>query len=209
MMFRNTTTLDGGRILDTFLEAAHPFPTDALDIRIRYSRGADFSGTCFYEHDRLTVNVGRHLKYPYCMDTYIARSVTTRLSWHKPIYSIELADAYQLALFVLLHEYYHWLVKRAGRNTRQKESMCDRYATRFLIDRFNLTVRDADHQPVSRNEWDFQDVYAFVAAAQTRTPAHKPARAARTTMPIAPASRANEQLLLFDIEKAQSAKSRP
>ncbi len=186
MIFKNTTSLDGGRLLSMFHDAVRPFPTDDLDVRIRYSRSSDFSGTCYYETQRLHVNLGRHLTYPYIMDTYIARAVTTRSAWTKPLYSIELADGYQVVLFVLLHEYFHWLVKRAGRNTRRKESMCDRYAARILAERHGATVRDPDGLRVDRRVWDFQDLTRFVAAAlltpsPPRSTAPPPlARAART-----------------------------
>ena len=165
MDFRNATDLDDATLLRMFRDAKGRWPTDGLDIRIRYSRGSDFSGTCYYETSRLYVNLGRHLVYPYLMDTCIARAFCSAKSWFKPLYSIELTDAYQVVLFVLLHEYYHWLIKRAGRNTRSKESMCDRFAARVLMDQYGARVRDSNAQPVSRRIWDFQDLDRFVARA--------------------------------------------
>ena len=68
------------------------------------------------------------------------------------------ADPYQVVLFVYLHECFHLLVKRARRNTRQKESMCDRYAARYLVDRFGAVVRDEKGRLVPRDVWEFQDL---------------------------------------------------
>ncbi|NOS99772.1 MAG: hypothetical protein HOP29_04005 [Phycisphaerales bacterium] len=165
MIFQNRTTLNTERLQDMFLTAIGGWPVDGLDIRIRYSRGADFSGTCFYERSRLHVNLGGHLRYPYRMRTYVARASTSRSTWWKPLYTIELADGYQVVTFVLLHEYYHWLVRRAERNTRRKEAMCDRFATRALVDHFGAAVRCPKGRPVPRGEWDFQDLDRFVARA--------------------------------------------
>lgn len=196
MTFRNNTALDGGRLLRMFLDAVGPRPVDELDLRVRYSRRSDFSGSCHYATNRIHVNLGRHLRFPYRLETYIARTVSLAHAWRKPLYSIELSDAYQLALFLLLHEYYHWLVKRAGRNTRQKESMCDRFAVRELVDRYGTAVRDSDGRPADRSLWDFQALDGFVAAAFTR-PAPPPPNV------CAPAARSDEprceagQYLLF------------
>ncbi|MFQ5489828.1 MAG: hypothetical protein ACE5GE_03820 [Phycisphaerae bacterium] len=149
---------------------------DGLRVFVRYSRGAEFSGTCVYKNPRIYVNLGRHLQYPYVMDTYLARAQSDARTWWKPSLSIELADAYQLVLFVFLHECYHLLVKRARRNTRQKESMCDRFAARHLVDRYAAPVRDAFGQQPPRAEWDFQHLDAFVAAAARRS--HAPLQSA-------------------------------
>ncbi len=73
-----------------------------------------------------------------------------------------------MVLFVFLHELYHFLVKRARRNPRQKESMCDRFAARYLVERFGATVRDSSGRIVPREAWDFQDLERFVAAARDR-----------------------------------------
>ena len=170
MKFSNTTHLDGQALQCRFTSAVHPWPTDGLDIRIRYSRGSDFSGSCYYATNRLFVNLGRQLTFPYVMETYLARAVSSTTAWWKPRYTIELADAEQLVLFVLLHEYYHWLIKQSGRNPRRKESMCDRYAARVLVDRYQATIRDSSRADVSRREWDFQDLRRFVAPALFRKP---------------------------------------
>jgi len=96
-----------------------------ITVRVRYSRGADFSGTCFYADRRVFINLGKHLRYPYKMNTNVAKAQRSGYIWRRPMYTMELRDAYQLALFIFMHELYHLLVKRAGRNTRQKEAMCD------------------------------------------------------------------------------------
>jgi hypothetical protein len=170
MLFRNTTILSRQRLMTMFLDAAKPFPTVGLSIAVRYSRGADFSGTCYYATDRLYVNLGRHLSYPYTMSTHVARTVSSNNSWWKPLYTIELTDAYQLVLFVLMHEYYHWLIKRAHRNTRQKESMCDRFAARTLVDQHGAIIRTPQGTLADRSHWDFQDLNGFVAAAASVRP---------------------------------------
>jgi len=137
----------------------------ALTVVVRPSRGADFSGTCHYARKRIYVNVGQHVVYPYRAPTRLARARSNRTHWWKPVYTLELADAYQLVLFVFLHELYHWLVKVARRNVRQKESMCDRFAARALVETYGAVVRDPCGRRVPREEWDFQDLDGFVAEA--------------------------------------------
>ena len=176
------------------LEAMRPWRIGRLVVRVRYSRGADYSGTCYYGEGRIFVNLGRHLKFPYRMNTHVARAVTGRNGWWKPIYTAELADAYQVVLIVFLHECFHWLVKRARRNPRQKESMCDRFATRLLVDRYGATVCDPDGRPVPRDSWDFQDVEGFISPLRRKSAA-VPLRAA--TVPPPPPRQ--QQLLLFDV----------
>jgi hypothetical protein len=165
MDFGNTTDLDGARLERLFLRHTWPYRHARLTVRVRYSRRADFSGTCFYRDARIFVNLGRHLGYPYRFGTHIARSQSNRTHWWRETHRLVIADAYQLALFVYLHELYHYLVKAAGRNPRRKEAMCDRFAVRVLVDQYAARVQDASDQPVPRESWDFQDVHAFVAAA--------------------------------------------
>ena len=62
--FGNTTDLSDVRLLTLCQEAAVPWSLGCITLRVRYSRGADFSGTCFYADRRLYVNLGRHLVYP-------------------------------------------------------------------------------------------------------------------------------------------------
>lgn len=197
MIFKNSTALNEPALAGMFLDVVHNWPTKGLEIRVRYSRGSDFSGTCCYSTNRIYVNIGKHLRYPYLMDTYLARAVTSRAAWWKPLYSIELADGCQVVLFVLLHEYYHWLIKRARRNTRQKESMCDRFAARALVDLHGAVIRDSQGKSVAREVWDFQDLDRFVAPALTRRAPRRRPEPAAAKQPIPPAP--SGQLLLFSM----------
>jgi len=191
--FHNSTALDDPRLMRLCEEGVAGWSVGTITLRVRYSRGADFSGTCYYTDRRIHVNLGRHLVYPYRMQTSIARAKTIGRRWYKPLYSLELADAYHVVLFVFLHELYHLLVKRAKRNTRQKESMCDRFATRYLIDRFQVRVRGTGGEAVPREAWDFQDIEGFVAAARDRrVPRPRPVPKIE-----APCRKVHEQLLLF------------
>ena len=132
MDFANSTNLDSARLERLCVRHTWPYRHDKLTVRVRYSRGADFSGTCYYSHARLFINLGRRNKYPYLLGTNIARSRSNRTHWWRETYRLTIADAYQLALFVFLHELYHYLVKAAGRCPRRKEAMCDRFATRVI-----------------------------------------------------------------------------
>lgn len=169
MDFQNATTLDDDRLHQLFLRHTRPYRHDNLRVRVRYSRGADFSGTCFYKDGRIFINLGRHLRFPYALGTHLAKASSNRTHWWRETYEIRVSDAYQLALFIYRHELYHYLVKVAGRNPRRKESMCDRFAARALVDGFGCPVRDPRGQPVARNAWDFKDLDAFVAAAPRET----------------------------------------
>ena len=166
--FHNTTALDDGVLLGMFDDGLSGWSVDTITLRVRYSRSADFSGTCFYADRRIHVNLGRHVGYPYLMKTHLARTRTIGRRWYKPLYTLELHDAYELALFIFMHEFYHLLVKTARRNTRQKESMCDRFAARHLVERFGRAVRDPAGRSVPREAWDFQDLDGFVAPADTK-----------------------------------------
>jgi hypothetical protein len=166
--FSNRTSLDNRRLRALIEEGVAGWNTGALRVRIRYSRGADFSGSCYYTTQRIFLNVGKHLKYPYRLRTHLARARVTGRQWFKPRYAIELADGYQLVAFLFMHELYHLLVRRAGRNTRQKESMCDRFAARFVVDRFPVSVCDPEGLLVPRQVWDFQDLDGFVCMTRIR-----------------------------------------
>jgi hypothetical protein len=201
MKFSNTTHLDPSKLQRMFLSAVGAWPHEELDLRIRYSRGAEFSGTCSYDLARIHVNLGRRNRYPYQIQAAIARSQSDSRHWWRKLYTVELADAYQLVLFVLMHEFYHWLVRKARRNVRQKEARCDRFATRTLVDGYGALVRDSRGVAVPRSAWDFQDLNGFVAAALR---VRGPRRAARMAS-IRPASPSpapltifGQQLLLFD-----------
>lgn len=165
MNFRNTTDLDDHRLYEMFLRHTAPYKHDRLHVWVRFSRGADFSGTCYYRTSRLFINIGRDNRYPYALATHVARSQSNRTHWWRELFRLQLADAYQLALFIYLHELYHFLVKAAGRNTRRKESMCDRFATRVLVDQYGCKLCNTQGDPVPRETWDIRDPDLFVASA--------------------------------------------
>ncbi len=196
MDFKNATSLDSTLLSRTFQAAVAGWPTDRLIVRVRWSRGADFSGTCVYDTHRVYINLGRHLRYPYRMQTYCARSRKAFGSYYQPASSLELCDGYQVCLFIFAHEYYHWLIKQAGRNTGQKESMCDRFAARVLVGQYDCRLLDKHGRLLPRAAWDFQDLEGFVAAA--RKPVGVPAgpainRAAREALAL----HEGRQFLLF------------
>ncbi len=197
--FENSTHLDTERLRSQCLSAVDGWRLDGVTVRVRYSRGADFSGSCYYATGRIFVNLGRHLSYPYEMGTSLARAQTQGRRWWKPIYTISLASGYEVVLFVFLHECFHLLVKRARRNVRRKESMCDRFAARLLVDRFGAVVRDGRGHAVPRADWDFQDLDGFIAATQTAHRGRPRAiRAARGVCPTTPrAADHADQLWLF------------
>lgn len=165
MNFRNTTDLDDQRLYELFLRHTTPYKHDRLHVWVRFSRGADFSGACYYRTSRLFINIGRHNRYPYALATHVARSQSNRTHWWRELYRLHLADAYQLALFIYLHELYHFLVKAAGRNVRRKEAMCDRFATRVLVDHYGSVLCNTQGQPATREAWDIRDPHSFVAGA--------------------------------------------
>lgn len=173
--FRNSTTLDGERLHRMFLRHTAPYRHDTLEVAVRYSRGADFSGTCQYRDARIFVNLGRHVRFPYELSTNIAKARSNGTHWWRETYRVQVADAYQLALFVYLHELYHHLVKLAGRSPRRKEARCDRFAIRILVDEYGSRVCDSRGQAVPREQWDFQDLDALVAKAR-RAPGRRPAQ---------------------------------
>lgn len=165
MDFENATDLDSVRLERLFVRHTAPYRHDRLRVRVRYSRGTDFSGTCYYGDHRIFVNLGRDNRYPYRLGTHVAKSQSNATHWWRETYRLVILDAYQLALFVYLHELYHYLVKQARRNPRRKEAMCDRFAARVLVDEYGGRMLDAHGRAVVRDDWDFQDVHAFVAAA--------------------------------------------
>jgi hypothetical protein len=191
--FKNSTALSDVRLLSLFRETLDGWLVGKVTIRVRYSRSADFSGTCVYRTRRIYINLGRHLEYPFAMRTNLAKVRTRATGWTRPVYTLELSNGYEVVLFVFLHELYHLLVKRARRNTRQKESMCDRFAARHLVDRFGAAVRTESGKLVPRGAWDFQDLEGFVAAARSQPSVKR--RAARRPVEAPPVS--SGQLLLF------------
>jgi hypothetical protein len=165
MDFGNATDLDGARLQRLYVRHARPYRHEGLVVRVRYSRGADFSGTCYYTRARIFVNLGRGNVYPYLLGTQVARSQSNRTHWWREVYRLVIADAYQLALFVFLHEFYHYLISQAGRSRRRREALCDRFATRTLVDYYGARLVDSRGRPVARNRWDFRDLDGLVAAA--------------------------------------------
>lgn len=191
--FANSTDLCDERLLSLFKDGTDGWSVGTLTVRVRYSRGSDFSGTCFYADRRIYINLGRHLKFPYTMATNLAKVKVVRRGWKRPIVIIDMRDGYELAMFIFMHELYHLLVKRARRNTRQKESMCDRFAARYLVDRFGTKVRDSKRRPIPPELWNFQDLDGFVAAAKDKRQSAKAARVPLAKKTIPPA----RQQLLF------------
>jgi len=166
MDFRNTTSVADSTLLPLIEEAIAPWNVGRIRVRVRYSRGADFSGTCFYRDRRIHVNLGRHLTFPYRLGTNLGRVRSFATHWQRPIYQLVLNAPYQLVYFIFLHELFHLLVETAKRNTRQKEAMCDRFAARALVDGHGVVVTTKEGMLVPRDAWDFQDLERFVAAAR-------------------------------------------
>ncbi|RIK67442.1 MAG: hypothetical protein DCC65_06330 [Planctomycetota bacterium] len=210
MIFTNKLELRTDRLLAMIEPHIAGWPHDELDVTVRPSRGAEFSGTCRYVPPRIYVNIGAGNRYPYLITTHIAPARSDRRCWWRELYTVELADAYELTLFIFLHEFYHWLIRKARRNGRQKEGRCDRFATRALVDVYGAVVRDSAGRPVPRAAWDFQDLDGFVAAARQAArqrisprPVEKAARqpSAQPPKPLPDAVQPplDGQLLLFSI----------
>lgn len=180
--FRNDTTLDSARLRAMFLRHTAPYRHDGLRVHVRWSRGAPFSGTCFHGEGRIYVNLGRHVRYPFTFVTHVARARSAGRCWWRESYTLTVADAYQLALFVYLHELYHYLVRAAGRSPCRKEAMCDRFAARVLVESYGCRVRDRRGRDVPLSRWYLRDLHAFVAAAPRQPPAVRPA--ARRDIPV-------------------------
>lgn len=162
MILRNTTSLSTSGLLALFCRHTTEYGHDGLRVFVRHTRTAPFSGMCYYREARIVLNIGRAVRYPYRLTTCIARAESDARSWWRELYTVDVADAERLALFVFLHEFYHWLVFRARRNPRQKESRCDRFAVRALVDHHGAIVRGRDDRPIERSAWDFQDLEGFV-----------------------------------------------
>jgi len=165
----NRTELDGGVLAGLFRAAAAGWDERDLRVEVRYSRSRVYSGTFMFRPPRIYVNLGRRNRYPLRVGTGIARGRARGRRWSKPVYSVWLTGPEMLALFIFLHEFYHYLIQRAGRNTRCKEAMCDRFAVRYLAETFALTVLDPRGRPVPPAEWLIQDLDHFVL--RSRAPA--------------------------------------
>lgn len=166
--FRNTTHLSSDKLLALVTRYSYGWRIGGVVVRIRYTKSAAYSGTCFYKDRRIYVNIGRKLRYPFRMATHLARARSSGRTWCRPAYFLTLRDGHELALFIFLHELYHLLVKVAKRNTRQKESMCDRFAAAVLVDDFGAVVTNGRGNLVDRREWHFQNLTGFVEAARDR-----------------------------------------
>jgi hypothetical protein len=167
MQISNKTELETRRLQNMFLLATDGWQAPELKVSVRYSQGAIYSGTFASPPSRIFVNLGRENQYPMKIETGIAKAWNCGLSWWKPSYYIEVENEYQLALFVFLHEFYHYLIHQASRNGLRKEAMCDRFAVRYLNEHCRLTVYDVNHQPVPESAWLFQDLDGFVRNRQT------------------------------------------
>lgn len=176
MDFSNRTALDSQRLFELFDRFSAPYDHGELTVSVRDSRGAAFSGACYYASARLTINLSPRNRYPFVLATHAAKATTTTRGWQRELLRLSVADAYQLALFIYLHELYHYLVKTAGRSPRRKEGMCDRFATRVLVDAFGCALRGTDGRIVERDAWDFQDLHGFVRSAPRVAAAPVPRR---------------------------------
>ncbi len=165
MILHNRTELDTLELESLLRRHIDGWPHDGLAVFVRYSRSADFSGACYYNSGRLLINIGRHVGYPYRIAARIARAKTRGRFWSRQGHYVTVANPCQLVLYVFLHEFYHWLVKQAGRNLRQKEAMCDRFAARILVDHCEARILDTKGNDVPRETWDWQDLARFVRRA--------------------------------------------
>jgi hypothetical protein len=178
MILRNRTELDTAQLEALLRRQIEGWPQDGVRVFVRYSRSADFSGACYYNSGRLFINIGRHVRYPYRIAARIAPAKTRGRYWFRQRCYVVVADARQLVLYVFLHEFYHWLIKLAGRNLRQKEAMCDRFAAGVLVDHHGVAVVDSKGNAVPREAWDWQDLEGFVRRAVV-DPVHEPVAARR------------------------------
>lgn len=165
MQFQNATILNSQWLKDHFLRHTQPYRHDLLQVFVRYTRSSPFSGACYYTKGRIHVNIGRRNRYPFTLATHVAKATSGRGEWSRPLYHLTLENAEQLALFIYLHELFHYLVHVAGRGRRHKEAMCDRFATRVLVDRYGCRLTDPGGLPPARATWDFKDLDNFVRAA--------------------------------------------
>jgi hypothetical protein len=201
MELLNATSLSTERLQSMLLPHVQGWKCDRLVTYVRWSRGAEFSGSCVYDRRQINVNLGKQNTYPYLMDTHAAKPRYNRTHWWRPVCQIELRDAYQLVLFVFLHELYHWLIKQARRNMRQKEGRCDRFAARALVDWHGCRMLDERGREVAREQWDFQDLESFVQAARSRRGRRRLEPPLPSGIPTAAPSVLRGQGLLFPIHR--------
>ncbi len=60
MIVKNSTHLDSRNLERMIRDAVGDWPCDKLKVSVRYSRGAEFSGTCCYTTNHIYVNLGRN-----------------------------------------------------------------------------------------------------------------------------------------------------
>jgi len=174
LALHNTTRLDSLGLLRGFAEAVANWPMDGLRVWVRDSRGADYSGTCYPREGRVFVNLSPRLEFPYKLNVQLARGTTVRGVWRRPLHTVDVPGPRELCTFVFLHEAYHWLIHRAGRNGRCKEAMCDQFATRYLVDHCGCVVRDHAGRAVTRAAWDMRNLDGFVLRARKCQPSRQP-----------------------------------
>lgn len=181
MKFQNQTALNDATLLQMFLRHTQPYDHELLHVAVRHTRSTPFSGTCYYTDNRIHVNLGRRNRYPFTLGTHVAKASSGRKEWSREIFRLTVADAYQLALFIYLHELFHYLVHAAGRGRMRKEAMCDRFAARVLVDHYGCTLLDPRGAVPARESWDFKNLHEFVARAPRVRPV---AQAARRFIPV-------------------------
>jgi hypothetical protein len=163
---RNSTRLVTLRLLREFGEAMRGWPMAGVRVWVRHTRGAEYSGTCYPQEARIYINLSPTLRFPYRLATQVAPGKTQHGVWRRPLWTVMVLDACDLATFIFLHECYHWLLHRARRNGRQKEAMCDRFGLRYLVDHRGAGVCDEAGRSVPRGDWDVQDLDGFVRLAR-------------------------------------------
>lgn len=174
MDFRNRTSLLDTRLYPLILRHTEPFDHSAIRVRFKHSRGAQFSGSCYYRTSTLNVNISPRNSYPYALSTHVARPQSNATHWWRELYELTLADAYQLALFIYLHELCHYLIKRAGRSVKRREGACDRFAARVLIDQYGCPLRDSHGREPPRDSWDILNFDSLLDDAPRATEPRPP-----------------------------------
>ena len=175
MDFRNRTNLLDTRLYPLILRHTEPFDHSYLRVRFKNSRGAPFSGSCYYRTSTLNINLSPRNTYPFALATHVARPQSNATHWWRELYELTLADAYQLALFIYLHELCHYLIKRAGRSVKRREGACDRFAARVLVDHYGSSLRDSHGREPARDSWDILNLDALLSDAPRMTSVPRPA----------------------------------
>ena len=140
MDFKNTTTLDSNLLRETGESAVAGWPTDPLVVRVRWSRGAEFSGTCVYATHRLYINLGRHLQYPYRMETHCARGRKAWGRYYKPRSFLELCDEHGLYVVDEANVESHALMQTLSKDPRFEHAILDRILRMVRRDRNHPSI---------------------------------------------------------------------